>query len=302
MVRPGVLTTVQDRGRVGHRRFGVPVGGAFDRGAADLANALIGNPPTAAVLELTLVGGAYQAEVDLAVALAGAAMTAVVASLDGEPRRWAIPQTGTLRSGETLTLGGAAVGARSYLAVRGGWQTPVILGSRSAELPLRAGDRLAADPGTTTTRRPAPAVVAGFGSGGDPARPIRWIDGPDGDSTRLDGAYRVLNSSNRMGVRLEGAPVAVRADPNRLSMPVAPGAIQVAGGQPIILGVAGGTIGGYPHVGHVISADLDRVGQLRAGDLVGFERVSPAAARHLDAEQRQARVRWQTRLRVWADG
>ena len=91
-----------------------------------------------------------------------------------------------------------------------------------------------------------------------------------------------------MGLRLEGPPLAVNAEPDRLSAPVAPGAIQAAGGQLIILGVAGGTMGGYPHVAHVISADLDRIGQLRPGDPVTFRRVGVAEARDLDRASRQA--------------
>jgi allophanate hydrolase subunit 2 len=91
-----------------------------------------------------------------------------------------------------------------------------------------------------------------------------------------------------MGLRLEGPCLAMIAEPDRLSAPVAPGAIQAAGGQLIVLGVAGGTMGGYPHVAHVISADLDRIGQLRPGDVIAFRRVSVAEARELDRQSRQA--------------
>ena len=302
VVRPGVCATVQDVGRVGYRRFGVPVGGAADLGSFLLANALLGNDPTAAALELTLVGGSYRAEVDLAIALAGAPMAAIVEPGRGERQRWAIPQTGTLRAGETLVLGGSPVGARSYLAVRGGWQAPMVLGSRSSEVALRVGDHLAGSPAATTIRRPAQEVIAAFGSSLAPGAPIRWIAGPDFDpgSTRLDGPYRVLDQSDRMGVRLDGARVVVPVDPSRLSAPVAAGAIQVAGGQPIILGVAGGTVGGYPHIGHVITADLDRVGQLRPGDGIHFEQVDLSLARRLDTEQRRLRSLWETRLAIWA--
>ena len=304
MVRPGPWATVQDGGRVGYRRVGVPVGGAFDLGAFDLANALLGNSPDAAALELTLLGGSYRAEADLALALAGAPMEATVEPESGPTRRWSIPQTGTLRAGETLILGGSKLGARTYLAVRGGWRTPIVLGSRSTETPSRAGDRLPAEPGTTSTRRPSPKIIEAFGSGRGLDDPIRWVDGPDFDSSlRHDGFpgdYRVLDRSNRVGVRLDGASISVPSDPSRLSKPVAPGAIQVAGGQPILLGVAGGTIGGYPHVGHVISVDIDRVAQLRPGAIVRFERVSLAEARRVDADRRRIRAAWQTRLAIWA--
>jgi allophanate hydrolase subunit 2 len=92
-----------------------------------------------------------------------------------------------------------------------------------------------------------------------------------------------------MGLRLEGDPIAIDAPPDRLSAPVAPGALQVAGGQLIVLGVAGGTMGGYPHVAQLISADLDRLGQLRPGDAIRFRRVTLDEARVADQEMRLAR-------------
>ena len=300
VVRPGVMTTVQDLGRVGYRRFGVPVGGAFDLGSFALANALLGNPPDAAALEFTLVGGAYKAETDLAIALAGAPLAATVEPESGPPRPWSIPQTGTLRQGETLVLGGTPTGARAYLAVRGGWQTPLILASRSTEAPLQPRGLPPPPPGTTTTRRPAPDLVAAFSPPLDPAPPIRWIPGPDLPTTPLTGPYRVLDQSSRMGLRPAGPPILVPTDPNRPSSPVAPGAIQVAGDQPILLGVAGGTIGGYPHVAHVITADLDRLAQLRPGSVVTFEPIPLATARHLDQIRRQTQAQWQARLALWA--
>ena len=301
VVRAGVATTVQDRGRPGYRCFGVPVGGAFDLGSYELANGLLGNDRDAAALELTMLGGSFRAEVDLAIALAGSCLTATIQGNSRNSRAWSIPRAGPLRAGETLTLGGSAVGLRCYLAVRGGWQTPVILGSRSSEEPLRDGDRLAASPGSTTERWPSPGLFAALGPSLSHQGPVRWVDGPDRGSTALTGSYRVESDSNRVGVRLTGNPLVVATDANRLSRPVAPGAIQAAGGQPIILGRAGGTIGGYPHVGHVIEADLDRVGQLRPGAAIEFERVDLAEARRLDSEARQARRIWQARLQVWAD-
>jgi 5-oxoprolinase (ATP-hydrolysing) subunit C len=93
-----------------------------------------------------------------------------------------------------------------------------------------------------------------------------------------------------MGLRLQGDPVTVTSPPGRLSTPVAPGALQVAGGQPIVLGVACGTMGGYPHIAHVISADLDRIGQLRPGDVVRFRLVRLEEARSLDQAAHQARA------------
>jgi biotin-dependent carboxylase-like uncharacterized protein len=305
VVRPGASTTVQDHGRQGYREFGVPVGGAFDLGSLDLANALIGNDPDAAALELTLVGGTYRAEITLAIALAGAPMSSLIRAGSGPDRPLSIPQSATLRAGDELVLGGSPVGARTYLAVRGGWQTPVVLGSRSSETRLESGDVLPALPGSSTlSRRPVawPWVVSGQNE------PIRVIDGPDAEPALTDARllesteFRVSGQSNRMGLRLEGPPIAASTPSDRVSAPVAPGAIQIAGDQPIVLGVAGGTMGGYLHLAHVITADLDRLGQLRPGDPVTFRRIEVEEARQLDRLRRLELARWVLILRIEDSG
>jgi len=299
VVRAGVRSTVQDRGRPGYRGSGVPAGGAFDLGSLGLANALLGNDLDAAAVEMTLVGGLYLAAGTMAIALAGAPMAAAIRSHSGPDRPLRIPQSATLRAGDRLDLGGSPIGARTYLAVRGGWRTPPVMGSRSAEVPLRVGDRLPAEIGTTTPdRRPVTRPRWRFRSG----EPIRVVNGPDadpdiGDARLLEsGPYLVTPRSDRMGLRLEGPPIAREADPDRPSAPVAPGAIQVAGGLPIILGVAGGTMGGYLHLAHVISADLDRIGQLGPGDLPRFRRIEVEEAREIDRTERLERARWLARI------
>jgi biotin-dependent carboxylase-like uncharacterized protein len=294
VVRPGLSTTVQDRGRVGYREFGVPVGGAFDRASIDLANALLGNDPDAAALELTLVGGTYRAEAPMAIALSGAPMSALIRAGSGPDRPLTIPQSATLQVGDELILGGSPLGVRTYLAVRGGWQTPLILGSRSSETRLEAGAVLPSRPGSTLSRRPVawPWLVLGKNE------PIRVIDGPDADPSTGNarvlesGEFRVSVQSNRMGLRLEGPSIAATTPVDRISAPVAPGAIQVAGDQPIVLGVAGGTMGGYLHLAHVITADLDRLGQLGPGDPVTFRRVEVEEARRVDRLRQLEIGRW----------
>jgi antagonist of KipI len=292
VVDPGLSTTVQDQGRPGYREHGVGLGGAFDRGSADLANALLGNSPACAVLELTLRGGIYEANAPLALAMAGAPMEARVVGAGGQSRSLTIPLCWSLGAGERLILGRTEQGARAYLAVKGGWRTPLCLGSRSTESPIRAGDVVPAEPGSTLNRRPIVPVW-------EPpdAEPLRLVDGPDirgisgfDDAFGPAHRFRVGSSSDRMGLRLEGAPVAVASIPERLSSPVTPGAIQVAGGQLIMLGVACGTLGGYPHIAHVISADLDSMGQLKPGDEIGFRRVTLQEARRIDQRARQARA------------
>ena len=120
---------------------------------------------------------------------------------------------------------------------------------------------------------------------------LRIVAGPDcrsnpnlNDAFWAGRRFRVGTRHDRAGLRLEGEPISVTSDPERLSAPVSPGAIQVAGGQLIVLGVACGTMGGYPHIAHVISADLDRLGQLKGGDVIEFERVTIEQARFLQRE------------------
>ena len=304
VIDPGLFTTVQDKGRLGYREWGVQRGGAFDRGSAELANVLVGNPPGCALLELTLVGGIYQADCSMPLALAGAPMEARVVGPNSTDQFVRLPSSFSLREGERLLMGRNLSGARTYLAVKGGWQTVLKLGSRSSEQRLRSGDVLPAEPGTILTRRLGEPV---WQSPAD--EPFRIITGPDGRAhAELDAVFwsvrrfRVGSQSSRMGLRLEGEPVPVASPPERLSTPVSPGAIQVAGGQLIILGVACGTMGGYPHVAHLASIDLDRLGQLKPGDTLAFCLVTLAEARSLDLAARQARGADLRRLRALIEG
>jgi biotin-dependent carboxylase-like uncharacterized protein len=292
VIEPGLSTTVQDLGRPGFRAWGVPVGGAFDAASFELANALVGNPPGHSALEMTLTGGTYQAEGSLALALAGAPMEARVIGPDGSESAIQVPSSFTLATGGKLVLRRALDGARTYLAVAGGWQTVPVLGSRSSEERLRAGDVLVAANGAIASRRLNEPKWQSPES--DPFRLIAVADDRAtpalGDAFWVPQRFTVTAQSNRMGLRLEGPPIAIAAPPDRLSTPVAPGTLQVAGGQLIVLGVACGTMGGYPVVGHVIAADLDRLGQLRPGNSVAFRTVSVDEARSLDRAMRLARA------------
>ena len=287
VLRAGPLLTVQDLGRRRHRAFGVPIGGAFDPDSHTFANALVGNDAMAATIELTLLGGAFRAEVPLNLALAGAPMSTRRRGLDGTERPLTPAVAFGMRAGEVLEIGGSAIGARAYLAVRGGWRTSIVLGSRSAEEPIRPGDSVPAVPSPPgPVRWPGPDMLGRI----DPEGPIRLVDGPD-CSLAIErdwhlGAFAVDPESDRIGLRLIGPEVAVTAVADRRSVPVAPGGIQIAGGRPIVLGVACGTLGGYPLIAFVATADLGRLGQLRPGDPVRFHRVDLAEARRLDASRR----------------
>lgn len=287
VVNPGHSSTIQDKGRPGHREWGVPLSGAFDPDALAIANGLLGNAPGTAALELTLLGGLYEARIPLAVALAGAPMATTLLRPDGTARSLPIPLCFSMGPGDRLQIGGTEVGVRTYLAVRGGWRSKVLLGSRSDEARLRPGRAIQALPGSTPTRYPQLPSWLDHGS-----EPIRILDGPDAPQVVerqrwLESEFRVTPQCDRMGLRLAGAPVSVLGLPDRLSRPVTPGTIQVAGGQLLVLGVGCGTMGGYPQVAQVISADLARVGQLREGDLVRFRRIGLDEARALDREKRE---------------
>jgi biotin-dependent carboxylase-like uncharacterized protein len=292
VIDPGLSTTVQDSGRPGYREFGVPLGGAFDRGSADLANALVGNPADRGVLEMTLSGGTYQADAALALALAGAPMEAKVIAPDSREQFLHLPLSFTLKAGERLVLGRPRDGARTYLAVAGGWQTRRIMGSYSSERRIRAGELLPAESATIATRHPIGPTWQS-----PAAEPLHIIDGPDARSypefevSFWSGRrFTVDARSDRIGLRLSGDALTIAAAPDRrLSSPVAPGAIQVAGGQLIVLGVGCGTMGGYPHLAHVITPDLDRLGQLKPGDAIQFHRLGITEARAADERTREAR-------------
>jgi 5-oxoprolinase (ATP-hydrolysing) subunit C len=293
ILQPGLCTLVVDHGRPRCRSLGVPVGGAADRTALAVGNALVGNPPDAAALEVALAGPTLTADAELACVLYGAPF-----DLSTDRRPLSAGKTFTLQPGEVLHVGGTARGARAYFCVRGGLQTPVILGSRSSLEPLHAGAELPCHSGTIR-----PHFVRFEEERSDPAV-LRALDGAQaewfGGQDFYAGAYVVAPASNRMGLRLSGPPL---RPPGRemISEPVCPGSVQVTrDGQCIVLGVDGQTIGGYPKIAQVVSGDLDTLGQLRPGDRIVFRRVTLAAAEGLHREKRARLREWLARLRVAA--
>lgn len=298
IVKPGLLTTVQDLGRFGHQASGVPVAGPMDAFSHRLANLLVGNDADAATLEITLIGPELIVEAQTTIAIAGAHFEVTC-----DDRAAPLGASFSVRPGQRVKFGRIVQGARAYLAVAGGVQTGPVLGSRATHLvsrmggfegrALAAGDRLpvAASPGPRPARKAAGLTLPTKGRA-----LLRVVPGPQDDwfqpdaLKRMSGvSFRISSRSNRMGYRLEGPPLPRLRDGELVSEPVGLGAIQVpAAGEPILLMADRQTAGGYPKIGHVISADIPLAGQLAPGDFIEFNLCSrQEAVAALIARERQ---------------
>ncbi|MFC6221853.1 biotin-dependent carboxyltransferase family protein [Hymenobacter artigasi] len=315
ILRPGLLTTVQDLGRYGYQQHGIIVSGAMDALALRVANLLVGNAETAAGLEITLLGPRIFFETDHLIALTGAHLSP---TLNGQPvgRNRAV----WVAAGAELAFGPAVAGCRVYLAVAGGVAVPLVLGSRATYLragfggldgrALRAGDvlpvgeplplgtrltqslaspgrawvqaRFTPDPTLCPTPRPAPI--------------IRAVPGPE--YAQFSAAsqrafwrepFAITPAADRMGYRLQGPKLERPAATELLSSAVTLGTVQVpAGGQPIVLLADHQTTGGYPRLAQVISADFSALAQARPGQQLRFEEVALDEAQALYlAQERQ---------------
>jgi antagonist of KipI len=296
MLDGGFFTTVQDLGRFGYQRYGVPVSGAMDLFALRAANLLAGNPESAAALEVTLAGPRIRFLRDMVVAVAGADLEP---RLDDQPaptwRPFAAPE------GTVLGFGHARDGLRAYIALAGGIDVPVVLGSRSTftrgELggfdgrAIRAGDRLHVGQVDAIIhgRSIAKGDVPHYGHD----HVVRVVLGPQADaftphgiSTFLSSAYVVTPKSDRIGCRLEGPAVQHAHSADIVSDGNPFGAVQVAGdGLPMVLVADRGTTGGYTKLATVISADLPRLAQALPGDRVSFREIALAEAHRAVREQ-----------------
>ena len=293
VIQPGLLSLPVDLGRPSFRSLGVPLGGAADRASCRLANALVGNPPDAVALELTLAGPTLVADHEVGCVVFGAPFQL---SIDGRNEQPEVGLTFALQEGETLRIGGTPTGARGYLAVVRGFEHPKVLGSASAFRGIRSGDALSCESSRISGRTLPFSQL----SGGDGTTFLRVVIGPQRDwffdDAFFTNEYFVAAASNRMGLRLEG-PKLIKRDAELTSEPVAPGAVQVANdGLPIVLGIDGQTIGGYPKIAHVIGADLDRLARLRPASRVRFHLVSIQEAED-EADANEAFLRnWEMRL------
>jgi biotin-dependent carboxylase-like uncharacterized protein len=304
VLSPGLLSSVQDRGRFGYRHLGIGCSGAVDGYSYSVANLLVGNPMQTVAVEITLTGPRLRFDRAARIAICGAS---IEASVDGQ----ALPgwHRIDLPANCELVLGACRRGTRAYLAVAGGFDVEACLGSTSTDLragiggidgrALIKGDRLRLTDGfradcdrLVIERRWAdPADDLDFAT---PAI-VHLLPGQDqpGDAEALFAhAWRVGVASNRQGLRLQGTRLAISDQRERVSEPVMPGTVQLPpDGQPIVLLADAQTHGGYPRIGHVIAADLHRLAQLRPNDSLRFVACTPAEARHRRIAQRQRLAR-----------
>jgi biotin-dependent carboxylase-like uncharacterized protein len=318
---PGLLSLIEDQGRLSAASMGVPGAGPADPEAQRLANRLVGNPDGAAAVELTAVGPTLRFHGDTYAAVVGAGAGAVDVLLDGRP-----VDSGTVvpvGDGQVLAVGRIRSGLRAYLAVSGGLDTPVEIGSRSSDVlcglgpgALVAGDRLDLGPPTRPRGRLSWPAASGTGAAAGTGaadslgpREVRVTAGPHrlgrAQAARLCSRRWVVGeASNRIGIRLVGGGRQAfepdepdEPDPEGDTMPVTipstgmvTGAVQVPpDGNPIVLMPDHATVGGYPVACCVITADLPVLGQLRPGDTVRLTIVDPDTAR-------VARERWEASL------
>ena len=291
IAEPGPLTTVQDGGRAGQLRTGIPPSGPVDGRAFLLANRLVGNPDGAAGLECTLMGPRFTVQAACTIAVTGAAMPVTVNG--AEAPIWA---SISLKAGDVVKLGSARAGVRSYIAFAGGIDVPPVLGSRSTYVRGRLGghegralkrdDVLRLGPAPAPARRSVdPRFIADLS--GEPE--IRVILGPQADrftdegiATLLKGAYEMLPQSDRMGARLRGPRITHTKGHDIISDGIPFGGIQVPGdGQPIVLLVDRQSTGGYTKIATVCSIDIARVGQVKPGYRLTFRAIDVADAHRL---------------------
>ncbi len=301
IVKPGLATTVQDLGRPGYYHLGIPLSGGMDRYALSLANLLVGNDEGDAVLEAVFLGPEIRFGRDAVVAVTGAELPPKV---DGEEQpTWTAFE---VKAGQVLSFGFLKQGARGYIAVSGGVDVPVVLGSRSTYAlgalgghegrALKAGDSLPL--GAPKRRAKAGATVPQShrrGPGGDPV--LRVLPGlywhrltEAAGAHFFEDTWKVAPEADRIGYRFRGGrpmefvprkqPFGAGSDPSNIVDSCYPyGSIQIPGGtEPIVLHWDAVSGGGYFMIGTVISADMDLIGQLQPHQAVRFEKIDMEAA------------------------
>ncbi|KRP51177.1 biotin-dependent carboxyltransferase family protein [Pseudomonas poae] len=293
VIKPGMFSTFQDTGRNGFQHWGVPVTGVMDEDAHALCNLLVGNPRTFSTLEMTLQGPTLHFQAKAVIALAGADLGA---ELDAVPLK---PGVAALVSpGGTLSFGKRRQGARSYLAVAGGFLLQPLMNSTSTYSrggfgglhgrALQAGDLIPIRSSFANPPRLSPRCNFGLYEAGA-CEPIRVIAGREWKDFSaqsrehfINHDYTLTGDSDRMGYRLDGTPLKLSSPKEMLSESVTFGTVQVPpSGKPLILMADRQTTGGYPRIAQVASVDLPRLAQLLPGDTLRFSLIALSAAEAL---------------------
>jgi biotin-dependent carboxylase-like uncharacterized protein len=298
VLRPGLLTTIQDLGRVGYQRLGVAVSGALDQVSLRAANILVGNTPGEGTLEVAYVGPTLVVDADsVRMACVGADVTIEILPDEAATNGRRVPAMRSFQAsrGEVVRIGGLSGAAVLYLAIEGGFDIQPVLGSVSTFVrgkmggwqgrPLAAGDKIPLRNSISADRRELQFKDL------DLRRPARYraVIGPQSSffaehavKRLFEGEYTVKPKSDRMAMHLAGQKLDFVSGFDIVSDGIAAGSIQVPGhGEPIILLADRQTTGGYPKIATVISADLPALGRVRIGEKIRFEPVTIEAAQEL---------------------
>ncbi|MCR9075332.1 MAG: biotin-dependent carboxyltransferase family protein [bacterium] len=287
---PGMLSSVQDLGRMDYRHLGVPRSGAFDTYAFRVGNLLLGNNPSDAAIEMTMVGGRFSAQSDMLVALTGARAHDATMRRNSTSCGMRMDSVHLVEAGTEISIGRLTDGVRTYMCIGGGVQIEALLGSRSSLVSypqlglgraLLPGDLLPIEAATAM-----PASLAFVKPIDYRCETIRITPGAHWDAFTAnqrehltDSTFVVSDHSNRVGIRLGGSSIPGTIPQGMRSSGTIPGDMQIPpSGEPIILGVDGPTSGGYPVMGCVIEADLPLVAQLPPRSRVRFDWVAKEAA------------------------
>jgi antagonist of KipI len=290
VLKPGLFTTVQDLGRYGYLKYGIPISGAMDTFSLVVANVLVANNSNDACLEITLFGPELQALAKTQIAITGGDVSP---KINGQNvPAW---QTLEVKKGDVISLGKVEGGCRAYLSVRGGINTPLVLGSRATYVrggfggingrQLKTGDVIEgfdAPPFNAEYSMPAdlvPQFTDQF--------KVHVILGPQADmftekgiNTFLSSPYKVTSEADRMGYRLEGLTIEHKAKADIVSDALLPGAIQVPkNGKPITIMRDAQTTGGYPKIAVTIIPDVSLLGQAKPNDIIEFSKITMSEAR-----------------------
>lgn len=294
VLKPGLFTTIQDLGRYGYLRYGVPISGAMDKFSFTAANVLVGNDPNDACLETTILGPELDALASVQIAVTGGMCRPMI---NGE--EIAMWQTLNIREGDAVSFGRMESGCRAYLSIGGGIDVPTVLGSKSTYtrgcFGGLKGRRLQTEDMIEASKVPLirfrhlmpERIIPKFTD----HVTVHVVLGPQADmftekglNTFLSNQYKVTLETDRMGYRLEGPPIEHKSSADIVSDGLLPGAIQVPrNGKPIIIMRDAQTTGGYPKIAVATTRDVDLLGQCKPNDIIEFS--------HVDVEEAQVTTR-----------